>query len=273
MNGLRTQIRTAQGWPVEHAVLTVTDLSGNQVARAVSGPTGMAATEPLAQGVYTAVITSAGYIPVARTAQVASDGSGLLGEITLAPVAGTVELPPPGPWVIDPAHSAVVATARHLGIASIKARFNELSGQIAVDRPVERSTVHAEIKAAAIDTGITMRDDHLRSSDFLDVEAHPVITFISTGLRQRSAESWTLSGELTLHGQRRAIDLDLRYGGFGPDPWGGIRAAFHGETQLRRNDYAINYSAMVRAGVAAIGTNVKIELDIQAVQGDTLPQL
>jgi polyisoprenoid-binding protein YceI len=272
VSGLRASIRTAEGWAVENAVLTMTDLAGQQVARVVADPKGAVATEALPPGVYTAVITSPGHNPVARTAQIGSDGSGSLGDIILAPVAESIELPPPGIWTIDPMHSSVVATAKHLGIASIKARFAELSGQIVVGRPTEQSSVFAEIKAAAIDTGIKMRDDHLRSAEFLDVEAHPVIGFDSTGLRQRTAESWTLFGELTLHGERRKIELDLRYGGYGPDPWGGVRAAFHAETQLHRNDFAINYSAIVRAGVAAIGTNVKIELDIEAVQGDGLPQ-
>ncbi|QWF80775.1 YceI family protein [Amycolatopsis sp. CA-230715] len=272
MTGLRADLRTNEGWAVEHAVLTVTDLTGRQVARVAADARGTAMTEPLEPGVYTAVITAAGFTPVARTAQVASDGTASLGEITLAPVAGAVELPPAGPWVIDPMHSSVVATARHLGIASIKARFSEVSGRIEVGRPVEQSSVHAEIKTAGIDTGIKMRDDHLRSPEFLDVEAYPLITFTSTGMRQRGADSWTLSGELSLHGQIREVDLDLTYGGFGPDPWGGVRAAFHAETQLHRNDFAINYNAMVRAGVAAIGTNVKIELDIQALQGESLPE-
>ncbi|WP_158879403.1 YceI family protein [Amycolatopsis anabasis] len=273
MTGLRADVRTAEGWAVEHAVLTVTDLTGQQVARVAADARGATVTEPLAPGVYTAVLTAAGYTPVARTARVGSDGSGSLGEIVLNPVAGAVELPSPGPWVIDPLHSSVVATARHLGISSIKARFTEVSGKIVVERPVEQSSVYAEIKAAGIDTGIKMRDDHLRSPDFLDVDVYPVISFTSTGIRQRGSDAWTLSGELTLHGERRMVDLDLHYGGYGPDPWGGTRAAFHAETQLHRNDFAINYNAMVRAGVAAIGTNVKIELDIQAIQGETLPEL
>jgi polyisoprenoid-binding protein YceI len=273
MSGLRARIRTVEGWAVEHAVLTVTDLSGQQVARVVADVKGAVVTEPLPRGAYTAVVTAAGLSPVARTAQISADGSGSLGEISLAPAAGAIELPPPGPWIIDPAHSSVVATAKHLGISSIKARFPEVSGHIQVGSPVEQSTVHAEIKAASIETGIKMRDDHLRSSDFLDVDVHPVITFTSTGLRPSGADSWTLGGDLTLHGERRPIELAVRYGGFGPDPWGGVRMAFHAETQLHRNDFAINYSAMVRAGVAAVGTNVKIELDIQALSGTTLPEL
>lgn len=271
MSGLNAKIQSSEGWAVEGAVLTVTDLTGQQVARAVSDAKGAVDTTPLPSGVYTAVVTGPGYAPVARTAQIGSDGTGSLGEIPLQPAAGSVELPPAGPWTIDPVHSSVVATARHLGIASIKARFSDVTGRIMVGRPIEQSSVHAEIKAASIDTGIQMRDDHLRSSEFLDVEAYPTIGFESTVLRQRATDRWSLEGFLTLHGERRQVELDLTYGGWGPDPWGGVRAAFHAETQLHRNDFAINYNAMVRAGVAAVGTTVRVELDIEAVQGDSLP--
>jgi polyisoprenoid-binding protein YceI len=272
VSGLRASFRTAEGWAVADAVLTLTDPAGRQVAREAADARGAVATSPLPPGTYTAVITAAGFTPVARTLRIASDGSGSLGDVLLSPVADAIELPPAGPWVIDPMHSSVVATARHLGIASIKARFPDVSGRIDLSHPAERSSVTAEIKAASIDTGIRMRDDHLRSPDFLDVDVHPVITFTSTELRRRGADSWTMLGELTLHGERRPVELDLRYGGWGPDPWGGVRAAFHAETTLHRNDFAINYSAMVRAGVAAVGTSVKIELDIEAVQGESLPQ-
>ncbi|HEY2061800.1 YceI family protein [Amycolatopsis sp. NBC_01480] len=270
--GLRAQLRANGGWPVENAVLTVTDLNGRQVARQVTDAKGAVATEPLPPGVYTAVITAPGYNPMARTVQVGSDGAGLLGDISLAPVAEAVALPPAGPWMIDPVHSSVVATARHMGIASIKVRFPDVVGRIEIGRPVERSTVQAEIKAASIESGIKMRDDHLRSAEFLDVDAHPVIGFRSTGLSQRGTDTWVLTGDLTLHGEHRPVELDLRYNGHGPDPWGGVRASFHAETQLHRNDFSINYSAMVRAGVAVIGTTVKVELDIEAVQGESLPQ-
>ncbi|ASR38662.1 hypothetical protein BAY61_30800 [Prauserella marina] len=273
MPGISGIVRSADGWAVEHAVLTVTDPRGRQAARSQADANGAVLTEPLAPGVYTVVVTAAGYQPVARTTQVATDGSGSIGQVRLTPEDGAIELPPEGPWVIDPMHSSLVVTARHLGIASIKARFPELSGSIVVERPVERSSVRAEIEATSIDTGIKMRDDHLRSAEFLDVEKYPTIGFVSTGLRQRDGEQWQLFGELSLHGRRREIELDLRYGGFGPDPWGGVRAAFHAETQLSRSDFAIDYNAMVRAGVAAVGTTVKVELDIQALRGNTLPDL
>ncbi|WP_040701065.1 YceI family protein [Nocardia vinacea] len=273
MTGLTARIRTAEGWPVPNAVLTVTDMSGRQIARAVADDTGAAATEALPPGVHTAVLTAPGFQPVARVAQISSEGRCLLGEVNLAPAAGVVELPPPGPWMIDPMHSTVIATARHLGIASIKARFAEVSGRIDIAEPFEQSSGHTEIKAASIDTGIPMRDNHLRSPEFLDVDSYPVITFTSNALRRSGTDTWVMSGELTLHGQRRPVDLDVTYGGFGADPWGGVRAAFHAETLLHRNDFAIDYNAVVRAGVAAIGTTVKIDLDIEVVQGEQLPAM
>ncbi|MGW5437104.1 YceI family protein [Nocardia asteroides] len=273
MSGLTGRVRTAEGWPVPNAVLTVTDMSGRQIARTEADETGTVRTEPLPAGMHTAVLAAVGFEPVARIAQISATGSGALGEVVLAPSAATVSSPPPGPWTIDPAHSTVIATARHLGVASIKARFAEVSGRLDIAEPFERSTGHAEIKAAAIDTGISMRDDHLRSPEFLDVDSYPLITFTGLGLRRTGADTWVMPGELTLHGQRRPIDLAVTYGGFGQDPWGGVRAAFHAETLLHRNDFAIDYNAVVRAGVAAVGTTVKIELDIEVVQGEQLPDM
>ncbi|MBB5915045.1 polyisoprenoid-binding protein YceI [Nocardia transvalensis] len=273
MSGLTAQIRTVDGWPVAGAVLTVTSLEGRQLARAVADETGAAATDPLPAGMHTAVVTAPGHKPVAQIARVSSAGSGTLGDIRLDPETDSVETPPAGPWTIDPVHSSVVVTARHLGIASIKARFADVGGRLDVAENFERTTGYAEIKAASIDTGIGMRDDHLRSAEFLDVEVYPVIGFHSTGLRRTGADSWVMTGELDLHGQRRPVDLNLTYGGYGPDPWGGVRAAFHAETLLRRDDFAIDYNAVVRAGVAAVGTTVKIDLDMELVQGDRLPEM
>ncbi|WP_067900464.1 YceI family protein [Nocardia vaccinii] len=273
MSGLTARIHTAEGWPVPDAVLTVTDLSGRQLARATAGATGEVATEPLPAGVCTAIITAPGYQPVAQVARVGGDGSGRLGQIVLAPEAGTNPAPPAGPWTIDPVHSTVIATARHLGIASIKARFAEVSGRLDIAETLENSTGFAEIKTASIDTGIGMRDDHLRSSDFLDAEKYPVISFSGSGFRRVGGDKLVMPGELTLHGQVRPVELDITYGGYGPDPWGGVRAAFHAEMQLHRNDFAIDYNAMVRAGIAAVGTAVKIDLDIELVQGESLPQM
>ncbi|MEU6028571.1 YceI family protein [Streptomyces tauricus] len=272
--GLTARIRTRDGWAVSHAVVTVTDMTGAQVVRAEADEEGAVRDAvALVPGAYTVIVTAVGYAPVASSAIVTASGRAEIGTVTLARQGGT-ELPPPGPWTVDPAHSSVGAVAQHLGISSVHGRFTQFTGliEIAPDE-VAKSRVEAVIRADSIDTGNAMRDGHLKSPDFLDVERHPEITFVSTGLTPATgSDRWTVHGDLTLHGVVRPVDLDLAYLGTGADPWGGTRAAFRATTELRREDFAMNYNQVVQAGIAAIGTTLKVELDIQAVQGETLPQ-
>lgn len=273
--GLTARIRTRDGWAVSHAVVTVTDGTGTQVVRAETDEEGgVRDTTELAPGAYTVIVTAVGYAPAASSAIVTASGRAAIGTVTLARQGGT-ELPPPGPWTVDPAHSSVGAVAQHLGISSVHGRFTEFAGSIDIaPDEVAKSRVEAVISAASIDTGNAMRDGHLKSPDFLDVERHPQITYVSTGLTPATGtDRWTVHGELTMHGVVRPVDLDLAYLGTGADPWGGTRAAFRATTELRREDFAMNYNQVLQAGIAAIGTTLKVELDIQAVQGGTLPAL
>lgn len=270
---LTAQIRTRDGWAVSHAVVTVTDMTGRQVLRAeADGDGAVRETTALAPGAYTVIVTAVGYAPIASSAIVTASGRAEIGTVTLARQGGT-ELPPPGPWTIDPAHSSVSAVAQHLGISSVHGRFTEFAGRIEIaPDDVTKSGVETVIRAASIDTGNGMRDGHLRSADFLDIEKYPEITYRSTGLTVAGSDRWTVHGELGMRGVVRPVDLDLAYLGTGPDPWGGTRAAFRATTELRREDFAMNYNQVVQAGIAAIGTTLKVELDIQAVQGEALPQ-
>jgi polyisoprenoid-binding protein YceI len=155
----------------------------------------------------------------------------------------------------------------------VHGRFTEFGGTIRIaPDDITNSRVDAVIRAASIDTGNGMRDTHLKSADFLDVEQYPEITYRSTGVTAAGTDRWTVHGELALHGVVRPVDLDLAYLGTGADPWGGTRAAFRATAELRRDDFAMNYNQILQAGIAAIGTTLKVELDIQAVQGDSLPQ-
>ncbi|MFH8774255.1 YceI family protein [Streptomyces sp. NPDC017958] len=270
--GLTARIRTRDGWAVSHAVVTVTDMTGTQVLRAEADAEGAVRDATgLAPGAYTVIVTAVGYAPAASSAIVTASGRAEVGTVTLARQGGT-ELPPPGPWTIDPVHSSVAAVAQHLGISSVHGRFTEFGGSIEIaPDDVTKSRVEAVIRAASVDTGNEMRDTHLRSADFLDVEQHPEITFRSTGLAQAGPDRWTVHGELAMHGVVRPVGLDLAYLGTGADPWGGTRAAFRASTELHREDFAMNYNQVLQAGIAAIGTTLKVELDIQAVQGAALP--
>ncbi|SER56011.1 YceI family protein [Streptomyces qinglanensis] len=269
--GVRARVRTRDGWAVQHAVLTVTDMTGAQVLRAEADEQGVVHSgQPLPQGAYTVIATAVGYAPAASTAMVTASGRADLGALVLARQGG-VELPPPGPWTIDPMHSTVAASAQHLGMTSVHGRFTEFGGRIEIAQDPEKSSVEAVIKAESIQTGNAMRDQHLRSGDFLNVENHPDITYRSTGIDVAGPDRWTVHGRLEMHGVVREVDLDLTYLGSGPDPWGGQRAAFRATAELRRSDFAMNYNQVVAAGIAAVGTTLKVDLDIQAVQGESLP--
>jgi polyisoprenoid-binding protein YceI len=270
--GVHAKVIAADGWPIASAVLTVTDMTGTQVARQQAGADGHVCAPALAKGMYTAIVTAAGYDPVARTAMVSAGGAAELDNVIMARTGGS-ELPPAGVWTIDPVHSAINVRVRHLGFASIRGRFAEFSGKIEVADPPTESLVQARIEAASIDTSNTMRDGHLCSVDFLDVDHFPAIEFTGSGMRATGPDQWTLLGELTLKGISKHIELDLHYTGTGNDPWGGQRAAFQATTDLRREDFNITYNQILNAGISAIGATLHIELDIEAVQGDQLPQL
>ncbi|MFF7793768.1 YceI family protein [Streptomyces sp. NPDC007991] len=281
--GLTARIRTRDGWAVSHAVVTVVDMTGTQALRAEADAEGVVRdATPLEPGAYTVIVTAVGYAPAASSVIVTGGGTSRgeaesgggraeVGTVTLARQGGT-ELPPPGPWTVDPVHSSVAAVAQHLAISSVHGRFTEFSGSIEIaPDDVTKSRVEAVIRAASVDTGNGMRDGHLKSPDFLDVERFPEITYRSTGLTATGSDRWTVHGELGMRGVVRAVDLDLAYLGTGPDPWGGTRAAFRATTELHREDFAMNYNQVLQAGIAAIGTTLKVELDIQAVQGESLP--
>ena len=157
-------------------MLTVTDLAGRQVAPATAGDhDGRAAAEPLEPGTYTAIMMAPGFAPAARTAQVTASGTAALGTITLDRAAG-ITLPPPGRWSIDPVHASITITARHLGLASVRVQIKRFAARSTSPHPAERSTVRARLLADSLDTGNKMRDDHLRSADFLDVACLPLIS-------------------------------------------------------------------------------------------------
>ncbi|MGH3663785.1 MAG: YceI family protein [Micromonosporaceae bacterium] len=269
-SGVSAVVQTSDDWPIPDAVLTVMDLSGNQIARAQATERGNATTAPLPPGTYTAIVTAPGYTPAARTAIVTASGSVALGTVVLPRAAGS-QHPTPGPWSIDPAHTKILVTARHLGLASVRGWLRDVSGTIHVGEPIERSTVDIEIKAESIDTGIKMRDDHMRSEDFMDVARYPIIRYKGTGVTPQGDDKWLMDGELTLSSMTRPIQLAMTYLGMGPDPWGGTRLGIRATAELYRDDFAMKYNELVRAGIAVVGTKLYVEIDVEAVLGDNMP--
>jgi len=264
--GVTARVQSRDGWAVRGSVLTVTDLTGDQAARAEGDDEGRVTAGPLAPGTYTAIVIAPGYAPAARTAVVTASGSAL-GSISLDR-AGGAELPPPGHWTIDPAHSSIQITARHMGLATVTGHFAEFSGSFEIAEPIEGSLVQAQLKAASIDTGSGMRDDHLRSPDFLDAESNPLIVYAGRGVTAQGDDHWTVNGDLTLRGTTRPVPLDLAYLGTGPDPWGGQRAAFQASAELHRQDFAMDWNQSLTTGALLVGWVLRVVLDIEAVRGD-----
>lgn len=170
----------------------------------------------------------------------------------------------PGVWNIDSSHTTVGFVARHLVIAKVRGRFGAVTGSLTIADDPADSTVSAEIEMASVDTGDAGRDEHLRSADFFDVEQFPTMDFASTAIRGDGTE-YVLSGDLTIKGVTRAIDLDIEFDGVSPDPWGGTRVGFTAEGEINRRDYGLDFDVKLDTGGALVSEKIKIVLDVEAV--------
>jgi polyisoprenoid-binding protein YceI len=169
-----------------------------------------------------------------------------------------------GTWDIDPVHSDVSFSVRHMMVSKVRGRFGAFSGQIVTGEDITRSSVSTTIDATSIDTNNEQRDNHIRSADFFDVANHPTWTFTSTGVRVDDGDLF-LDGELTIKGVTRPVTLTLQVEGFGPDAFGGTRAGFSAATTINRNDFGVDISMPLDGGGVVVGDKVTINLEIEAV--------
>jgi polyisoprenoid-binding protein YceI len=251
------------GEPLEAATVTLVDGTGRQLGRAAVDGAGRFAVPVSVPGTATVIVAAPGCVPVARTVATGPAGTDL-GLLVLSR-PGDSGTPRPGRWVIDPAHSTIEVTARHLALSTVHGRFRTFSGEIVVAEPLERSRCEAVIDAASIDTANDQRDAHLRSADFLDVARFPEIRYTGTAVEPAAPGRWAVHGRLDLAGTARDVPLELRYGGTRPDPWGGVRAGFTATARLDREDFRMNWNQAVELGLSLVGTHLLVELEIQAV--------
>jgi polyisoprenoid-binding protein YceI len=169
-----------------------------------------------------------------------------------------------GTWDIDPTHSTVGFSVRHMMVSKVRGYFRDFSGEIVTAENPTDSSVTASIDLASIDTRQEQRDAHIRSADFFDVENHPTMIFRSTAVRTDGAD-WQVEGELTLKGNTRPVVLDLELNGFGPDAYGGIRAGFSARTEINRNDFGVDIKMPMDGGGVVVGDKITVELEIEAV--------
>lgn len=177
-----------------------------------------------------------------------------------------IEVPAPGTWTIDPSHSTVGFSVRHLMVSKVRGRFGAFTGSIEIGERPEDSSVEVAIEAASIDTRDERRDAHLRSGDFLDAERHPALAFRSTGLRPTGGRRFHLDGALTIRGVTRPVTLEAELDAVGPDPWGGTRAGFTASTEIDREQWGLTWNQALETGGVLVGKQVRIEIEAQVVR-------
>ncbi len=168
-------------------------------------------------------------------------------------------------WAVDPTHSAVEFAVKHMMFATVKGRFSDISGTIAVDAAdLGRSSVQVTIGAASIDTHDEKRDAHLRSPEFLDAEQYPTLSFTSTRVEAMGNDRYRVTGDLTIHGITREVTLDTTFNGEGVNPWGQSVRGYSAEATINRKDFGLNWNVGLEAGGVLVGENVKLALDVEA---------
>ena len=169
-----------------------------------------------------------------------------------------------GTWTIDPAHTSIGFAVRHL-MSRVRGTFSEVSGQIVTAADASLCTAAATIAVSSVSTGNDMRDAHLRSADFFDAECYPAMTFASTGLRPAN-ETGVLSGDLTIHGVTRPVELEVDFLGTDPDGMQGeTRLGFSARGSISRRDFGITFGLATDGSKIVVADKVDITLDIEAV--------
>ncbi|MEP6730414.1 MAG: YceI family protein [bacterium] len=168
-------------------------------------------------------------------------------------------------WKIDPSHSTVEFSAKHMMFTTVRGRFAEIEGIVNVPGATpDSASVEVTMKAASIDTRTEQRDQHLRSADFLDAEKFPVMTFKSTKM-EGTHDSFTMTGDLTIRGITRPVTLDVTYEGAGKDPWGGDRMGFSATGQIDRRDFGLVWNQALEAGGVLVSNEIKIQIEAQII--------
>jgi len=172
-----------------------------------------------------------------------------------------------GDYTIDASHSRMGFVARHAMIAKVRGGFDEFAGSIHVDgaKP-ENSTAQVTIQAKSIDSRNKQRDDHLRSNDFLDMDNHPEITFVSTAVAPAGDDHFTVTGDLTIRGVTKSVDVDFEFTGRAVDPFGNDRLGFEGAVVLNRKDFGVSWNAAIEGGGVLVSEKVTLEIEVSAIK-------
>src|SRR3954449_2249540 len=172
-----------------------------------------------------------------------------------------------GSYTIDPAHTRIGFVARHAMVTKVRGSFNEFTGSAVLDgaNPAN-STATVTIQAASIDTRNAQRDEHLRSNDFLAMETHPEITFVSTGVERTGDREFDLTGDLTIKGVTNPVTIPFTFEGAATDPFGNVRVGFEGSVAINRKDYGVTWNAALETGGVLVSEKIVLEFEVSAVK-------
>ncbi|MFI6346083.1 YceI family protein [Streptomyces sp. NPDC050560] len=172
-----------------------------------------------------------------------------------------------GEWIIDPAHSRIGFSVRHAMVTTVRGAFTEFESRLYFDgQDPARSRAEIVIAADSVDTGVEQRDAHLIGPDFFDSDTYPQLTFSSTAVRMTGPEVYRMTGDLTMRGVTRPVDLELTYIGQTVDPFGYERVGFDGTTTINRGDWGLTYDARLAEGGAMVSEKVRLQFDIAAIR-------
>jgi polyisoprenoid-binding protein YceI len=169
-----------------------------------------------------------------------------------------------GTYSVDPAHSNIGFEVRHMGIATVRGTFHKFHGTLEVS---PQSTVfEGVVDVSSIDTGDEQRDAHLTAPDFFDGERYPEIGFRSTTADATDDGKLRLSGELTIRGITKPIELTGAVGAGGTDPWGNERSGFEVEGVIDRRDFDLKWNQTLPNGGLLVSNEVKLVVSVSAVK-------
>jgi polyisoprenoid-binding protein YceI len=169
-----------------------------------------------------------------------------------------------GTWVIDPIHSEIGFTVRHLMVSKVRGRFEKFEGQIVTGEDILDTRATVTVDLTSINTGNEDRDNDLRSANYLEVDKHPTMTYSSTGLKP-DGDAYIADGELTIRETTRPLQLRVEFHGIGTDPWGGTRAGLSVTGEINRKDFGVSFDMPMDGGGLVVGEKIQLDVDIEAV--------
>ena len=169
-------------------------------------------------------------------------------------------------WTIDPSHTTLEFAVKHMGLSTVKGRFRALGGTITTTSDGALQAIDVTVDVTSIDTAEQNRDGHLRSPDFFDVESYPTASFRSTAVEPRGGDEYHVTGDLTIRGVTRSVNLDVETANPVTDPWGNRRAAAEGKGRINRKDFGLTWNQVLEFGALLVSEDVRLSIDVQAVQ-------